>query len=254
MIYPLSRSPLQEPDLLIHLFIFLAFSNESDLGFDTEIERVNNLDFELRFPIKETNYLTSIVLYDVGADSMCGRGTWVFEAYLEDQTENSKPHVIKDCWVEDRPGKQMEHAIIEQARKAIGHEQFREHFVDFRAYRKATNEALARFYRVPSGSDSDTGLKTYPLLRESGVDHGSNYSQVGQVSVADQSHHLGSGAGSATHQRRLHPRFRYQIVYAERGTSLYDITSLSETFEHLIGVVEGTEPSIMIPASSDTHA
>ena len=72
---------LQSPDLLIKFFIFLAFSKESELGFDTQIERVNYSDFQLHFLIQGTDYLTSRVLYDVGADAMCGRGTWVFEAY-----------------------------------------------------------------------------------------------------------------------------------------------------------------------------
>ena len=51
------RSYPWEPNLLIQLFTFLAFSGEHDLGFDTGIQRVNNSDFELCFPVQETNYL-----------------------------------------------------------------------------------------------------------------------------------------------------------------------------------------------------
>ncbi|KAF9641869.1 hypothetical protein BDM02DRAFT_3194391, partial [Thelephora ganbajun] len=40
-------------------------------------------------------------------------------------------------------------------------------------------------------------------------------------------------------QHPLHSRFRYQIVYTERGVSLYNITSLSETFEYLTQVTDG---------------
>ena len=243
---------LQEPDLLIRFFTFLAFSNESDLGFDTEIERVNISDFQLRFSIQGTNYLTSIVLYDIGADSICGRGTWVFEVYPQGQTE-PRPLVIKDCWVEDRPGKQMEHVIINQVREAMGHDKFRMHFVDFCSYRKVTNEALTKYCRIPSSGKLDTGIETFPLVWEAKVDHTTNYSQLSQAMVASQDSRLESGARSATQQRRPHPRFRYQIVYRERGTSLYDITSLSEAFGHLIEVVNGTKPSVVVLPPSNTH-
>ena len=53
----------------------------SDLGFDTQIERVNYSDFKLCFLIEGTGYLIPIVLYDVGADAVCGHGIWTFEAY-----------------------------------------------------------------------------------------------------------------------------------------------------------------------------
>jgi len=43
-----------------------------------------------------------------------------------------------------------------------------------------------------------------------------------------------------------YPRSRYQIVYAERGTSLYDITSLSETFSYLVQVTDGTNLVIVV--------
>jgi Fungal protein kinase len=229
---------LQDPDLLIRIFVFLAFASESDLGFDTEIERVNNSDFQLRFSIQGENYLTLMVLYDIRADSMCGRGTWVFEAYLEDH-KNLEPYAIKDCWVEDRPGKQMEHAIIEQVREVIGRQAFCEHFVDFRGYRKVTNEAITKYCGITLCSETPSWSKIYPLVLEAKVDHATTYTKSGQAVVIDPEFRLEPGASSAAHQRHPHPRFRYQIVYAERGVSLYDITSLSKLFGHLIEVTKG---------------
>jgi hypothetical protein len=229
---------LQDPDLLIRIFVFLAFASESDLGFDTEIERVNNSDFQLRFSIQGENYLTLMVLYGIGADSMCGRGTWVFEAYLEDH-KNLEPYAIKDCWVEDRPGKQMEHAIIEQVREVIGRQAFCEHFVDFRGYRKVTNEAITKYCGITLCSETPSWSKIYPLVLEAKVDHATTYTKSGQAVVIDPEFRLEPGASSAAHQRHPHPRFRYQIVYAERGVSLYDITSLSKLFGHLIEVTKG---------------
>ena len=58
----LPHSPFyQDQDSLIHFFSILAFSSESELGFDTEIERVNNSDFELCFCIEEVRYLTYFI-------------------------------------------------------------------------------------------------------------------------------------------------------------------------------------------------
>lgn len=183
---------------------------------------------------------------------MCGRGTWVFKVYPQGQT-SKRPCVVKDCWVEDRPGKQMEHVIIGKVREAIGHDKFCEHFVNFCGYRKVTNEALTKYCRIPPGDKLNTGSNLVPLVWEAKVDHTASYSQLGQALVANQDSHLESVAGSATQQHRPHPRFRYQIVYAEMGTSLYEITSLSGTFGHLITVTDGMKLSVAVPAPSETH-
>ena len=66
-----SRSPGSVDTIF---FTFLAFLNGSDLRFDTQIERANHPDFELRFLIKGTDYLAPKVLCDVEADAVCGYG------------------------------------------------------------------------------------------------------------------------------------------------------------------------------------
>ncbi|KAF9643095.1 hypothetical protein BDM02DRAFT_3132663 [Thelephora ganbajun] len=225
----------KEPDQLIRFFIFLAFLNESDLGFDGEIEQLDNSDFELRFPIQKKDYLMSTVLYDIGADSMCGHGTWVFEAHLDPM--NLRPYVIKDCWVEERPGKQMEHLIIKKVQEAMSYDKFHEHFVDFCSYCRVVNAALAKYSKNLFSSGLDTGSEAIPLIREAEVNHAANYSLLGQAMVASQDSYLESGTRSVIQQHHPHPRFRYQIVYTERGVSLYNITLLLETFECLIQVM-----------------
>ena len=165
--YPFLTSSLQSPDLLIKFFTFLAFSEESDLGFDTKIERVNHSDFELRFLIQGKHYLTSGVLYDVGADAVCGRVTWVFKAYPQGQANpHPGPCVIKDCWVEDREGKEMEHIIVENVRAAIGHDRFREHFVNV------------------------CGHHTHSLSSDFKTNHSATYSQLSQAFVGSRDSHL----------------------------------------------------------------
>ena len=99
----------QDPDSLLKFFVILTTSSKADLGFDTNIERAGETDFDLQFTIDRRKYRTSKLLYDIGADTPTGRGTWVFEVV---DKETKEVRVIKDCWVEDRPGKQMEHEII----------------------------------------------------------------------------------------------------------------------------------------------
>lgn len=93
----------QDPDSLLKFFVILATSSKADLGFDTNIESAGETDFDRR------DYRTSKLLYDIEANTPTGRGTWVFEVV---DKETKEVRVIKDCWAEDRPGKQMEHEII----------------------------------------------------------------------------------------------------------------------------------------------
>ena len=247
----LPQSPFyQDQDSLIHFFSILAFSSESELGFDTEIERVNNSDFELRFCVEEVRYLTSGVLFDIGADATCGRGTRVFEAYQEVQEddENKVPCIVKDCWVEDCEGKCMEHEIIQQVRGKICSEKFREHFVDFCGYRKTTNEPLDRFCRILTNKTfnvQDVQEWSETLVWTVAAKHHTNYTKSGQAFVSDQRSHLRPTPPPARPQRLPHPRFRYQIVYTEKGTSLHCVTSLSNTFRHLAQVTDGMNLSII---------
>ena len=99
----------QDPDSLLKFFVILATSSKADLGFDSNIESAGETDFDLQFTIDGRDYRTSKLLYDIEANTPTGRGTWVFEVVGK---ETKEVRVIKDCWVEDRPGKQMEHEII----------------------------------------------------------------------------------------------------------------------------------------------
>ncbi|KAF9642526.1 hypothetical protein BDM02DRAFT_3193080 [Thelephora ganbajun] len=218
---------LEDQDSLIRFFSTLAFSSESELGFDTEIERVNNSDFELRFSNKGVGYPTSGVLFDVGADATCGRGTWVFEVYEEnpEDDENKVLRVVKDCWVEDCKGKHMEHEIIQEVRAAIGPEEFREHFVDCRLLKEFKTQEVQRPVR--------------PLIWTPAAKRHTSYTKSGRALVSDQHHHLRPTSQLVNPKRLPHPRSRYQVVYTERGASLYHITSLSDTFRCLVQVMCG---------------
>jgi len=61
-------------------------------------------------------------LYDDGARDMCGRGTRAFDARAEGEGATL---VIKDCWLEDRQDRTLEHVIVEGVRGAVGKAEFR---------------------------------------------------------------------------------------------------------------------------------
>ena len=86
---------------------------------------------------------------------------WISEAYPQDQRNpHPGPCVIKDCWVEDREGG-VGHTIVENVRAAIGHDKFRESFVDICGYRQVKNEALYRFCSFLSDGKFDLQGNTY---------------------------------------------------------------------------------------------
>ena len=80
--------------------MILAFSHESDLGIDTEIERLTH-DFELRFEIGKTKYQVSKVLFDAGADATCSSGTRVFRV-VDKTSLSGVSRVVKDSWVDSQ--------------------------------------------------------------------------------------------------------------------------------------------------------
>ena len=74
------------------------------------------------------------MLYDVGADTLTGRETRVFEV-VDGGTEEVR--VVKDCWIEDNPEEQLEHEIVARIKQDTNDdENFREHFTDVCGYRK----------------------------------------------------------------------------------------------------------------------
>ena len=124
-------------------------------------------DFELRFLVQGVEYSASKVLYDLGAEVMCGRGTRVFEAHPHGHV-NPTPRVIKDCWVENRVGKEMEHIIVEKVNAAIGPDKFCEYFVDVYGYRKVENQVLDRFCSILFNEQFDVRRSTHSFVGRRG--------------------------------------------------------------------------------------
>jgi len=228
----------QDPDSLIKFFVILATSSRADLGFDTNIERAGETDFDLQFTINGREYRTSNLLYDIGADTPTGRGTWVFEVVDE---ETKEVRVIKDCWVEDSPGKQMEHEIIAGIKHGMNSEEFREHFIDICGHRKTdTSGGFGKICKIlETETFVEKEFEPSLIVPASGAQRPTCTDRRAGDSIADQHHRLRSTEGKRVPENPPHPRFRYQVVYDEKGTSLFEVTSFDDGFLHIGQAAEG---------------
>ncbi|KIM74224.1 hypothetical protein PILCRDRAFT_14574 [Piloderma croceum F 1598] len=95
-------------EILIRFVAFNAYASAVDLGWDPTIHHIVSANSTVRYKITvhqcdtggkvvKTDYLTTRLLYDSGAEARRRRGTWVFEAYrLEGSEEARAPVAIKD--------------------------------------------------------------------------------------------------------------------------------------------------------------
>ena len=223
---------MQDPDSLIQFFVILALSSDSDIGVDTNIGVVDIYNSEFTFTIDGAMYQTSNCLYDSGARGMCGRGTRTFEAHVDGK---ATALVIKDYWLEDREDKALEHDTVEKVRSAMGQEEFRRAFIDVCGYNIARNATLDRVCDIlQQDFNEQEGFYAVPL----------RWSRR-----------------PAEPKRPPRPRFRYQIVYKEKGDPFYHITSLQKAYLDLNEVTKGkliiqcfTNPQRQLTALYSLHA
>jgi hypothetical protein len=147
--------------------------------------------------------------------------------------------VIKDCWVEDRPGKEMEHSIVTGIKMGMDRKEFCGHFIDVHTHHK--KEMSGRFGEMWKLLNAETskfteGIETEPLVPP--IQPTSAYA-VG-TSVANQDHLLQPTESKPPPSHLPHPRFRYQIVYEEKGISLFEVPSFGDVFLYISEAAEGT--------------
>ncbi|KAJ6511309.1 hypothetical protein C8R47DRAFT_1064903 [Mycena vitilis] len=89
----------QEPDALIRLFITLSFATPEQLGYDTSMSCLidESGSAQFRLALNGATYITKQLLSDNHSDSICGRGTRVWDAYREDDHDRVSV-AIKDLW------------------------------------------------------------------------------------------------------------------------------------------------------------
>ena len=240
---------LQDPDSLIKFFIILGTSSEVDLGFDTKIDRMRGSDFDLCFTIGGVGYKTTMLLYDIGADSPNGRGGRVFEAEVEAEVkaeveaeveETEGKYVIKDCWIEDRVGKELEHDIVNKIKADMGDENFNKYIIGIHTQQKTD---------MSGGFGTICGFlkKTFQLAEGYGPHNlfpvpTPKQSYTSGAPVANQDNRPKPTTTTDAPERPPHPRFRYQVVYKEKGISLFEVTSFKMVFVHIGQAMEGNGP------------
>jgi len=153
--------------------------------------------------------------------------------------ESQKVRVIKDCWVEERRERYMEHEIVEEIKKTIDAEFFSKHFVGICGHRKTdTSGGFQAICNILTKGE----FKPQPLILTR-TSSKPIYSKLAKGSAPSQSHHSQRSPPSTQPAPTSppHPRFRYQVVYSEKGKSLLEVTSLNEVFVHLEQIVNGTQ-------------
>jgi len=183
-------------------------------------------------------YRTSKLLSDVDAGEVTGQGTWMFEA--TDRRERSS-HIIKDCWVEDRAGKQPEHDITEKVKNDMGGEKFHEYFVDVRGHHRAvTSGTLDHLSKILETGTFAPGDDFEPRLLAPATDTKKEiYDSAAKDHIANQDNRLRQTPTELPPTNPPHPRFRYQVVYCETGIPLSNVTSFTDVFTSIGRAADG---------------
>lgn len=224
----------QDPDSLLKFFILLATASETDLGFDTNIRSVGETDFDLQFTIQGREYRTSMLLCDIGASILTGRGTWVFE--VSDQA-TKKVHVIKDCWLEDCPGGQMEHEIVAEIKYDMSDEKFCKNFIDISGYRRT--DTSGGFNNVCKILETRTFMpedRSEPLFPIPAPDIPK---PIGSAEDSVSDHRLHPTPAKRTPRNLTYPSSVTRSFTMRGGASLFEVTSFAEMFMYLGQAAEG---------------
>lgn len=158
--------------------------------------------------------------------------------------ETKEVRVVKDCWVENRGGKQVEHEIVAGIKGAISTDDFLEHFVDICAHRKTdTSGGFQEVCNILTMGVFEplNNFRPQPLVLAR-TNPKPIYSKLAGNSTPNQSHQSRQSPPPTQPAPTIppHPRFRYQVVYSEKGISLFEVSSLRELFVCLEQVVNGT--------------
>ena len=187
-----------------------------DLGFDTNIRSICAANVSSEFTIQGTVYRTLRLLYDLGADTVTGKGTRVFEV-IDQRTK--KVRVIKDCWVEDRAGNQMEHEVVVGIKQDVNNdENFHKHFINICGYQKTdTSGGFDRLCKVlKTETFGGVGFRSWHTTPITDFQK-----PVYHPSAEDMTPNQGGYLlqTPAEHTSAIPPRSRsrYQVVYDEKG-------------------------------------
>ena len=233
----------QDPESLLKFFLVLATSPKMDLGFDTNIKSIGITDVDLEFTIQGTGYRTSKLLYNLATDTATGRGTRVFE--VVDQ-KTKKIRVIKDCWVEDCAGKQMEHEIVMGIKQDVKNSKnFHKYFIDICGYQQTDTsggfDKLCKNLKTRNFIEAD--FQPWCLIPTTDIQKPVHHSSA-EDRIPDQGGCLLQTLEECTPPVPPHPRFHYQVVYEEKGISLFEVPSFADVFTHIVQAADGMSQAI----------
>ncbi|KAL5536944.1 hypothetical protein ACEPAF_767 [Sanghuangporus sanghuang] len=231
---------ITQPELLIHVFLSLAFASKTELGWDLTIRVVDPDASKRVYQIEDagTWYEVLEVLSDFGADAVISRATRAFKVKSLD---TGKTYVLKDMWVEGDHDLEHEiyNKILAAVKKNFGKE-IRE---------SVASHLLAPFthWVVPADGQkvhmkdvmmrgSDLSIeKSFKLSVSKSADKKISKS-VAPTKLADRevhderNAHLENRALPEEPRSELHHSCHYRIVFEETATPIWAVTNLSDAF------------------------
>ncbi|EKM53007.1 uncharacterized protein PHACADRAFT_124468 [Phanerochaete carnosa HHB-10118-sp] len=95
---------IMNPRRFVEFLLRIMYAGEADLGWDTTIRRLTTPDghTQLEITVNNKKYRTLRLISSIGADSLRGRGTRVWEVVQVDGDGNfvAGPFALKDSWVD----------------------------------------------------------------------------------------------------------------------------------------------------------
>jgi len=122
----------------------------------------------------------------------------------------------------------MEHDIVTEIKSDMGDEMFDEHFIGICGHHKT--DMSGGFGRVCKILENRTFVprdQPEPQILVPATDTPKPISNPA-APIPDQDHRLRSASTPLAPEHPPHPRFRYQVVYDERGMSLFEVASFAE--------------------------
>ncbi|KAL5532038.1 hypothetical protein ACEPAF_5602 [Sanghuangporus sanghuang] len=232
---------ITQPEILVHVFLSLAFASKPELGWDPTI-RVVDPDAQKRVYLIEVHgqwYEVLEVLSDFGADAIIGRATRVFRVKLLD---TDQIFVLKDVWVEE--DRALEHEIyafiLDDVERTFGKDSRR--LVASHMLTPADNWLI----KTIDGQDDHTKAimmrgyeptfeQTFKLVASVPDDKDGSKSVAPMRSTDRELHdelnmHLGSRIASERHQAVLRHRKHYRILFVELALPIWAVTNLHDSF------------------------
>ncbi|CAE6470392.1 unnamed protein product [Rhizoctonia solani] len=200
---------------LVRIILSILSADPTQLGYDPSIGPVRSTgsNSEPSYDIRvydpstgeRTVYRTLKMISDVGADSMVGCATRVWEVRKFVNGDFVGPsYALKDVWVhEDR---ETEHVILERIRGE--HPDFAEHLLTPIDYARASNPG-SRSQKTPSATRDSVGHSDDITVSQTGYRDFNCFSK--------------------------HPRQHYRIIFKEIGTPVHDLRSFTDVFTAIEG-------------------